>query len=95
VDAPARSVRYGHTTAATATKTVTRQVPSNFRDAPSRRVVFSLVNFVLMRLSFSAVADSRPLVFEIVGFILIAVWLVGVVGFVLGLISTIVRLVHQ
>lgn len=59
-------------------------------------VVASFVAFILMQLAFSAAADgSGSLIFEIVGFALFIVWLASVVGFLVGITGTIVRLVQR
>ena len=58
-------------------------------------VVTGIVTFILMQLAFEAAADGSSLLFEILGFAPFVVWLASVVGFFVGLIGTIVRLVQQ
>jgi hypothetical protein len=50
-----------------------------------------------MQLAFGAAAggDGSSLLFEIFGFALFIVWLASAIGFLVGIIGTIVRLVQQ
>ena len=58
--------------------------------------ITGVVAFILMQLAFGAAAGGDgALVFEIFGFALFIVWLAAVIGFFVGLIGTIVRLVQQ
>jgi hypothetical protein len=56
-----------------------------------------IVAFILMQLAFGAAADGggSSLVFEICGFALFIVWLASAIGFLVGIIGTIVRLAQQ
>lgn len=55
------------------------------------------MSFILMQLAFGAAADGggSSLLFEILGFALFVVWLASAIGFLVGIVGTIARLVRR